>query len=301
MLPATGYALRNENRPFADYPAWTGVEIDFKRSDHPLRTEPFLKGLDFDYVSLHTMELSVSSPDGPDPKYLDALVEAAHENGARAITDHLGFTHGVTGGAGVGHVMAPPFTIAALDATCRNIDLIQRRFGDFQFYVENLAHFFEWQGDLDEVEFMSRVLERTGCGLLLDVTNAYANERNFGASAREFMQAIVPVADRMQMHLAGGYFDEHWGRYVDSHSESIPPEVWELYQGALVLGHGKVDAVFIERDWNFPLEAGWRDEVLRARHLAKQVVDNLTEVCSTRDVERFLDNTIGERSHDHRR
>ena len=271
MLPATGYALRNENRPYADDPDWTGVEIDFQRADYPLRTEPFLKGLDFDYVSLHTLELSVSSPEGPDAKYLDALVEVAHENGARAITDHLGFTHGANGGAGVGHVMAPPFTIAALDATCRNIELIQQRFSGFQFYVENLAHFFAWKGDVAEVDFMIRMLERTGCGLLLDITNAYANERNFGTSTREFIQAIVPAANRVQMHLAGGYFDERWGRYIDSHSEPIPSDVWELYQEALLLGHGKVDAVFIERDWKFPSEAGWRNEVQRARHLAELV------------------------------
>jgi uncharacterized protein (UPF0276 family) len=271
MLPATGYALRNENRPYSDDPAWTGVEIDFERAYHPLRTEPLLQGLTFDYVSLHTLELSVASPHGPDPKYLDALMEIAHENGAVAITDHLGFTHGARGGAGVGHVMAPPFTQVALDATCRNIEFLQRRFRGFQFYLENLAHFFEWKGEFDEIDFMIGLLQRTGCGLLLDITNAYANERNFGSNTGEFMRAVVPAASRLQMHLAGGYFDERWGRYVDSHSEAIPEEVWSLYLEALALGRGKVDAVFIERDWKFPREEGWRSEVHRARQLAQWV------------------------------
>lgn len=271
MSAATGYALRDENRPYADDPAWTAVEIDFKRADHPLRTEHFLKGLEFDYVSVHTLDLSVSSPEPPDAKYLDALVEVAHENGARAITDHLGFTHGVKGGAGVGHVMAPPFTRASLDATCRNIDAIQRHFGNFKFYVENLAHFFAWQGELDEITFMTRVLERTGCGLLLDITNSYANQQNFGDDTGEFIRALVPVADKIQMHLAGGYFDERWGRYIDSHSEPIPDDVWSLYEESLTLGQGKVDAIFIERDWKFPREEGWRNEVHRARHLADLV------------------------------
>src|SRR5687768_1501493 len=115
MLPATGYALRDANRPYADDPAWTGVEIDFQHADHPLRSEPLLAGLDFDYVSLHTLELSVSSPEPPDAKYLDAVLAVAQENGAVAITDHLGFTHGAKDGAGIGHVTAPPFTRAALD------------------------------------------------------------------------------------------------------------------------------------------------------------------------------------------
>lgn len=267
MLPATGYALRNENRPFADDPAWNAVEVDFLRACHPLRTEPFLTGLNFDYVSIHSLELSVCSPDAPDPRFLDALVEIARENRAVAITDHLGFTHGVAGGAGVGHVTAPPFTQAAFDATCRNIDHIQRHFGEFRFYAENLAHFFQWQGSLDEADFMIGVLERTGCGLLLDVTNAYANERNFGASAGDFIRAIVPAASRVQMHLAGGFFDDDRGRYIDSHSEPIPAEVWSLYEEAVALSGPRLDAVFIERDWNFPTEAGWRNEVHKARHL----------------------------------
>ncbi|MBX9792497.1 MAG: DUF692 domain-containing protein [Pirellulales bacterium] len=274
MLPATGYALRDENRPYADDPAWTAVEVDFLRACHPLRTEAFLTGLHFDYVSIHSLELSVCSPDLPDVRFLDALVEVARENGAVAITDHLGFTHGAVGGAGVGHVTAPPFTQAALDTTCRNIEHIQRHFGAYRFYVENLAHFFRWQGTIDEAEFMVRVLERTGCGLLLDVTNAYANERNFGAPAIEFIRAIVPAANRVQMHLAGGFFDDERGRYVDSHSEPIPAEVWTLYEQAVSESGDRLDAVFIERDWNYPTEAGWRNEVHKARHhlLAATVV-----------------------------
>lgn len=220
---------------------------------------------------MHTLDLSVSSPEPPDVKYLDALVEVANENGASAITDHLGFTHGVAGGFGVGHVMAPPFTEAALDATCRNIDVIQRHFGNFKFYVENLAHFFAWQGESDEITFMTRILERTGCGLLLDITNSYANQQNFGDDTGEFIRAVIPAAHRVQMHLAGGYFDESWGRYIDSHSESIPTEVWTLYEEALTVGRGKVDAVFIERDWKFPREEGWRNEVHRAKYIAELV------------------------------
>jgi len=268
MPPATGYALRDENRPYANDPAWNGIEIDFQRASHPLRTEPCLSGLHFDYVSVHALELSVCSPEPPEARYLDALVEVAEENGAVAITDHLGFTHAQRGGAGVGHVMTPPLSLEALDATCSNIDLIQRRFGDRRLFIENLAHFFLLPGTLDEADFIRRMLERTGCGLLLDVTNAYANQRNFNVDATEFIRAVLPAADRVQMHLAGGYYDDRFGRYIDSHSEPIPQEVWDLYRLALKLARGKIDAVFIERDWKFPTETGWRSEVHRVRELA---------------------------------
>ena len=270
MLPAIGYAMREQNRPCADEPTWTGVEIDFQRACRPLRMAPYLAGLNFDYVSVHALDLSIASPDAPLQAYLDALVAVAEENGAQAITDHLGFSHGEQGGPSVGHVTAPPCTVEALDATCRNIDLIQRHFGDKRFYVENLAHFFVLTGEMPEAEFVQRMLSRTGCGLLLDVTNAYANQVNFGADALEFIQAVMPAASRVQMHLAGGYYDEDFGRYIDSHSQAVPDEVWSLFRAALDLGRGKIDAVFIERDWKFPSEAGWRSELRRVRTIVEQ-------------------------------
>ncbi|MBY0523083.1 MAG: DUF692 domain-containing protein [Gemmataceae bacterium] len=281
MLPATGYAMRDANRPYADERAWNGVEIDFQMASDPLRIEPYLTGLSFDYVSLHTLDLSIASPHAPARSYLDALVMVAEENGAVAISDHLGFTHGTPGGANVGHVMAPPCTEAALDATCRNIEIIQRHFGDRKFYVENLAHFFLMHGTMAEATFIRRMLERTGCGLLLDVTNAYANERNFGHNAEAFIREVVPAADRLQMHLAGGFLDARTAWYVDSHSEPVPAEVWRLYRLALELGRGKVDAAFIERDWNAPTEGGWRAEVRQVRRIARETERmELVEVAS---------------------
>jgi uncharacterized protein (UPF0276 family) len=73
------------------------------------------------------------------------------------------------------------------------------------------------------------------------------------------------------MHLAGGYYDEDAGFYVDSHSEPISDDIWNLYRFALEQAVGKVDAVFIERDTNFPDETGWRSEVRIARDIAEEM------------------------------
>jgi uncharacterized protein len=269
MLPAIGYALREQNRSLVGEPTWTGVEIDFQRANQPLRLRPWLDGLSFDYVSVHALDLSVSSPDAPRTVFLDALRAVAEENGASAITDHLGFTHGQPGGPSIGHVTAPPWTVAALDATCRNVERIQHHFAPFDFFVENLAHFFCFPGTMSEADFVCRLLERTGCGLLLDVTNVYANVRNFGIDGRAFLEQVVPAAARLQVHLAGGFFDPSCGLYVDSHSEPIEAPVWDLFRLALRLGQGKIEAVFIERDWNFPQDGG-RAELRQVRQVVRQ-------------------------------
>jgi hypothetical protein len=268
MVPAIGVAVREQNRPILDDPALSAVEITFERADDPLRVERYLGPLAFDYVSVHALQLSVASPQPPAAHYLEAIRAVADENGAQAVSDHLGFSRDEEGGVEIGHFAPPPYTQAALDATCRNVELIQRYFADRPFYLENIAYLFQFDGTLGEAEFLSQVLSKTGCGWLLDVTNVYANSLNFGYNAREFIAQVLPHAPRVQMHLAGGYFDRQSEMYFDSHSRPIPPAVWDLYRYALELARGKVDAVFIERDQDFPDASGWRTELLKTRQIA---------------------------------
>lgn len=271
MTPAIGYAIREQNRPILDDPAINAAEITFERADDPLRVDRYIRDLDFDHVSVHALKLSPGSPEAPNRKYLEALRAIAMENGADSVSDHLGFTRDGDDGVEMGHFAPPPWTQSALDATCRNVDHIQAFLGDTRFYLETIAYLFTFDGTMTEAEFLKDVLKRTGCGWLLDVTNVYANARNFGFNAFDFISDVIPHAERVQMHLAGGYLDEATGMYIDSHSHAVPDEVWELYRFALWQGVGRVDAVFIERDQDFPDAAGWRAEIRQARAIAEQI------------------------------
>ena len=273
MLPAIGYAIRRENRPILTDPAINAAEITFEQAQRGMRTQRFTGQLEFEHVSVHSLEMSLSSPELPPDDYLRGLKEIADENDASSISDHLGFTRDHNAGVAMGHFAPPPYSSAALQVTCRNIDYIQDYFQERPFYIENIAYLFKFNGEMSEAEFLSHVLQVTGCGWLLDVTNVYANARNHGYDAWEFIRTVMPYASRLQMHLAGGFFDKEAGFYFDSHSEPIPDEVWQLYHFALREGRGKVDAVFIERDANFPGEQEWRREVRLAREIAEQVAD----------------------------
>lgn len=271
MLPAIGYAIREQNRPILDDPAINAAEITFERANDPLRVERYVRDHDFDLVSVHALKLSVASPDAPNVRYMDALKAIAQENGAESVSDHLGFTRDADNGVEMGHFAPPPYTDAALTCTCRNIETIQKHFGDIRFYLENIAYLFRFEGTMTESDFLSRVLASTGCGWLLDVTNVYANAMNFGYDPYDFIEEVMPAAPRVQIHLAGGFQDEESKMYIDSHSHPVPEPVWDLYRFALEMAHEKVNAIFIERDQNFPDEAGWRAEVRMVRDIAEQV------------------------------
>ena len=269
--PAIGYAIREQNRPILDDLNINAAEITFERADDPLRIDTYIRDQEFDHVSVHALKLSPASAEPPAMRYLEAIKAVARENGAQSVSDHLGFTRDGDNGVEMGHFAPPPWTQEALDATCRNVDHIQRFFGETRFYIETIAYLFELKGTMSEADFVSRLLDRTGCGWLLDVTNVYANSMNFNFDPYEFIATIMPHAASVQMHLAGGFFDEKSQMYIDSHSEPIPDAVFDLYRFALWQGLGKVEVVFIERDQNFPDEAGWRSEVHRVREIAEQV------------------------------
>jgi uncharacterized protein (UPF0276 family) len=271
MMPAIGYAIREQNRPILTDPAINAAEITFERADEPLRVNRYVRDVDFDLVSVHSLKLSVASPDAPGGHYLEALRAIAIENNAESVSDHLGFTRDGDGGVEMGHFCPPPYTEAALEATCRNIDHIQNYFGDVRFYLENIAYLFQFDGTMTESEFLQRVLRKTGCGWLLDVTNVYANSLNFGYDAYEFISEVMPASDSVQIHLAGGFWDDEAQMYIDSHSHPVPDEVFKLYRHSLLEAKGKINAVFIERDQEFPDENGWRSEVRQVRKIAESV------------------------------
>lgn len=271
MLPAIGYALREQNRPILTDPAINGCEITFERADDPLRVERYLQDLNFDHVSIHALKLSVAAADPPGEKYLKALKEIADENGAHSISDHLGFTRNAHEGVEMGHFAPPPYTQDALEATVHNLGAVQDYFGDLPFYLENVAYLFQFEGEMTEQEFLTETLKQAGCGWLLDVTNVYANSINFGYDPYEFIKGVMPHAPSVQMHLAGGVYDEKVKKYIDSHSHPIPEDVFDLYRFSLEQGKGKVSAVFIERDQEFPDEAGWRSEVKQVRDIMEDV------------------------------
>ena len=69
--------------------------------------------------------------------------------------------------------------------------------------IENLSSYLSFrESRLTEWDFLAAVVERSGCGLLLDVNNLYVNSVNVGADPLAAIERI-PMTAVGEIHLAG--------------------------------------------------------------------------------------------------
>jgi uncharacterized protein (UPF0276 family) len=116
------------------------------------------------------------------------------------------------------------------------------------------------QSTVPEWEFLGRMAEEADCGLLLDVNNVYVSCFNHGWDARTYIENI-PHERVVQYHLAG---HTHCGTHIiDSHSDHVIDEVWELYRLSDRLSGGR--ATLLEWDEDIPAFEVVHAEALKAR------------------------------------
>jgi uncharacterized protein len=224
-------------------------------------------------IALHGVSLSIGSVDPLDGDYLRGLYRLIEMTGARWFSDHLCFSSAF--GVHYHDLLPLPFTEEAVEHTCRRIDEVQakapRRGGaPVPFLLENPSYYITFgDSEMGEAEFLSRVVERTGCGLLLDVNNVFVNATNHGYDARRFIDAL-PLAAVGQLHLAG--HSRSGELLIDTHGARVCPEVLELY-GYVLARTGPVSTL-LEWDNDIPSLDDLLDELERIRARAGEVIED---------------------------
>lgn len=175
-------------------------------------------------VSLHGVGLSLGSVDRLDPDHLDRLARLARRIEPALVSEHLCWSR--AGSRHLGELLPLPYTQESLAVVCSRVDEAQDRLGR-RLLVENVAAYLRYrESTIPEGDFVAEVARRTGCGVLLDVNNAFVNAQNHGTDARAFLAAIDP-ATVGEIHLAGPERTEDG--LIDTHGARVPPEVWALY------------------------------------------------------------------------
>ncbi|WP_287398134.1 MULTISPECIES: DUF692 domain-containing protein [Sphingomonas] len=175
-------------------------------------------------VVLHGVSLSIGSTAPLDMAYLGKLRALAERFRPLWISDHLCWT-GVQGVNS--HDLLPmPLTEAALAHVADRVHQVQDFLGR-PLIVENPSTYLEFRASqMPEAEFLARLCEATGCGLLLDVNNVHVSSFNHAQDPIAYLEGI-PAAHVVQVHLAGP--SDHGTHLIDTHDAPVPDAVWPLY------------------------------------------------------------------------
>ncbi|WP_394827222.1 DUF692 domain-containing protein [Pendulispora albinea] len=211
----------------------------------------------------HGVKLSLGSAEGVDMERARRLGALARELGAPFVTEHVAFTR--AGGREIGHLTELPRTRDAVRLVARNVARARAVLPDVPLLLENVAWSFRWPEDeMDEPSFYGEIVRATGCDLLLDVSNLYANARNEGVDpARRLEQ--YPLENVRMVHIAGGV--EEAGFYFDTHAHSVNEDVFALV--AALFARKPDVPVLLERDADFGAFDGLRAELERVRDMQR--------------------------------
>ncbi|WP_296541262.1 DUF692 domain-containing protein [Rhodoferax sp.] len=201
-------------------------------------------------LSIHGVGLSIGAAAPLDVGHLNALAELLKRYQPESFSEHLAWsTHR---DVFLNDLLPVPYNMATLQRVCNHIDQVQAHLGR-RMLLENPATYVEFAASTwDEAAFLSEVLRRTDCGLLLDVNNVYVSSVNHQRDAHAFIRAL-PLAQVGEIHLAG-FAEQVDGNndrlLIDSHGSPVAQAVWDLY--AFALGLTGPVATLLERDNDIP-------------------------------------------------
>ena len=200
-------------------------------------------------LSFHGVGLSLAADEDPDLRHLAALKALVDRFEPFVFSEHLAWSQ--RGGVYRPDLLPFPRTCEAFERVVANVGRVQDALGR-PILVENPSLYLKLNGhEMDEVDFLSQLVRRSGCGLLLDVNNVHVSANNLGFSAEAYIDA-VPGSAIGEIHLAGHSPDGRVGPalLIDSHGERVAEPVWELYE-RLIARIGPRPTL-IERDDNIP-------------------------------------------------
>lgn len=201
----------------------------------------------------HGVGLGLAGADLPLPRRLAHLAALAGALGAPLVSEHVAFVRAGAPGPDdlhadvleAGHLVPAPRTREALDVLVENVRAAKDAL-PVPLALENVAATLAWPEDeLDEPAFLTELVERTGCWVLLDVANLYATCRAHGGDPHALL-ARMPLERVAYAHVAGGAVQH--GVYLDTHAHPVPEPVLDLVSDLLERTGPHGPPLLLERD-----------------------------------------------------
>jgi len=228
-------------------------------------------------IVTHGLSLSLGGTDPFDRSYLSGLRTFVESVKSPWHSDHLSF--GTSDGRVLHDLLPIAFTEAGVRRLVSRIREAQDAIG-VPLAVENISFYLRPEPhEMGEAEFIARVCDGSGCGVLLDVNNLYVNATNFGFDPGKWLDT-VPLGRVVQIHVAGHeWFDEALAPrpcgsagalIVDTHGADVPDPVLSLFSE--VISRVGAVPVVLERDHHIPKLPDLLAEIARLKELIASAV-----------------------------
>ena len=201
-------------------------------------------------ISVHGVGLSIGTEQPLDTDHLARLKHLIDWVKPASFSEHLAWsTHD---NHFLNDLLPLPYTEKTLARVISHISQIQDILG-CQMLLENPSNYLAFsESTIDEVEFLSSIAKRSGCGLLLDVNNVFISATNQNTDPLSYIDSF-PLSLVGEIHLAGHDLNEDEigaQLLIDSHGREVASPVWALYQHTIERGGPK--PTLIEWDSDVP-------------------------------------------------
>jgi uncharacterized protein (UPF0276 family) len=199
-------------------------------------------------ISVHGVGLSIGAQEPLDTEHLSRLKTLCDWLNPASFSEHLAWsTHE---GVFLNDLLPLPYTQATLNRVIEHIDQAQHHLGR-HLLLENPSTYIAFaESTMQEVDFMSEIGHRTGCGMLLDVNNVYVSSVNQMFDPLEYIKGF-PLDLVGEIHLGGHEedLDDTGARVlIDSHGTEVVDPVWDLYVQTITLAGQKPTLIEWDND-----------------------------------------------------
>jgi uncharacterized protein len=217
-------------------------------------------------VVQHGVSIYFGSTDPLNREHLKSLKRLVKRTNTPFLSDHLCW--GSVDGTYSHDLLPMPYTMAAAKLTAQKVKAAQD-YLELPICVENVSSYAEFHAsEMTEWEFLSEVVERADCGILLDVNNIYVSAMNHGFDPYDYLNNI-PHHRVGQIHIAG---HSKYEKYIlDTHDHAPIPPVWKMYAHA-IRRCGPTNTL-LEWDAHIPSFDQVHNEAIKANRFIGQVVN----------------------------
>lgn len=196
-------------------------------------------------ITTHGLSLSIGSPDAIDFGFLAQVKDFLDRFQIEHYTEHLSFSQ--CNNVHLYDLLPVAFTNNAIDHVAEKVARVQD-FMKRELILENISYYTNVPSEMSELEFITKIAEKCGCGLLLDVNNVYVNAFNHSYDPYAFLNSF-PLDKVKYIHMAG-HTKVSEDLIIDTHGEEIIQPVYDLLK--FVLPKLSRVPILLERDFNFP-------------------------------------------------